>query len=81
MSLTATIYTKPDCQPCEWTKRKMTAEGVPYVVDSLLKEDNLAAAIELGHMSAPVVVYGTENWSGYQPDRIIAAGKRAKETA
>lgn len=64
------VYTKPNCQPCRATKRKLKDRGVPYAEESLTDEGNLAAAKALGHLEAPVVVVGTESWSGFRPDLI-----------
>lgn len=68
--MTVRVYTKPQCSQCVQTTRLLDREGVPYVTESLLDEGNLAAAKELGHTSAPVVVVGEDNWSGFRPDLI-----------
>lgn len=66
------VYSKPQCQQCDMTKRLLDREGVSYSVESLLDEGNLEAAKALGHTSAPVVVVGDESWSGFQPEKIKA---------
>lgn len=70
MTAPVTVYTKPRCQPCTATKRRLKDKGIPFTEESLLDEGNLAAAKALGHQEAPVVVVGRESWSGFRPDLI-----------
>lgn len=65
-----TVYEKDNCRACVNTKRKLTELGIQYEVADLTEPGNLAAAKDLGHLQAPVVVWGTKHWSGYRPDRI-----------
>lgn len=64
------VYSKPHCQQCTATKRRLRSKGVEFVQESLLDEGNLAAAKALGHKEAPVVVVGERSWSGFRPDLI-----------
>ncbi len=70
--MTITVYSKPNCQQCTATKRKLDLLGVTYdVVD--LTED--AAAMDRvtgwGYRSAPVVEVGPDyHWTGFRPDLI-----------
>lgn len=71
--MSVTVYTKPACVQCNMTYRALDKNGIEYnVVD--VTED--AAALEhikgLGYMQAPVVVAGSDHWSGFQPDKINA---------
>lgn len=66
-----TVYSLPACVQCESTKRYLKKNGVEFQeID--LSED--AASMEyvksLGHSSAPVVVAGDENWSGFRMDKL-----------
>lgn len=70
-----TVYTKPRCQPCTATKRRLRDKGVEFVEESILEPGNLAAAKALGHLEAPVVVVGRESWSGFRPDLIDELAK------
>ena len=73
------VYSKPACMQCEMTKRMLTAEHVPFVVEDVTDPDNLAAAQYLGHLAAPVVVAGRDHWSGFQPERIKEIAARINE--
>lgn len=71
-----TVYTKPDCQPCKGTKRKLDKEGIEYTELSLEEDaEAVAKAKELGYTQAPVVVVdlgegNTWSWCGFQPTQI-----------
>lgn len=67
------VYTKPNCQQCNMTKKQFDKQGVAYeVIDISEDHDARDYVLSLGHLSAPVVVAGNESWSGYRPDRIQA---------
>ena len=66
-----TLYTKPACVQCTATKRALDKAGVEYtMVDISLDDDARDYVMAMGHLQAPVVVAGEDNWSGYRPDRI-----------
>ena len=81
MSNKVTVYEKDHCMQCVQTKRMLDARGIDYDVDDITDPMNLAAAKELGHTSAPVVVVGSESWSGFRPDKISTLAERMKEAA
>ena len=70
---TVRVYSKPNCQACEATKRWLTSRDVPFVVEDITTDDNLTAAKSLGYQEAPVVIVsqgtpGDEvHWSGFNP--------------
>ena len=70
------VYEKPRCQMCVATKRRLTERGIPFEVEDITDPLNHAAALALGHQSAPVVVVGTESWAGYRPDLIDKIGEQ-----
>ena len=73
------VYTKPACQQCTATKRRLDKNGTAYtLVDITEDQDAYDYVLELGHREAPVVVLddGT-HWSGFRMDCIDAL----KETA
>lgn len=81
MSVIVTVYTTgPSCGACTMTKRHLDRRGIAYT-EQPLDDDNLAAAVDLGFTTAPVVcvnVDGVEDsWQGYRPDRIDALGRAA----
>lgn len=81
---TVTLYTKPRCEQCRASKRRLTEAGVEFHTRDLTAPANadfLATAIEAGHQSAPIVHYELDDgtggiWSGYRPDLIDALAKR-----
>lgn len=74
-----TVYTKPSCVQCKQSKDLLEREEVEYTVKYLTDPMNLAAAKELGYLSAPVLVAGNDHWAGFQPDKIKALAARIKE--
>lgn len=67
--MTITVHTKPDCQQCVATIRKLDKLGLRYVTEQLTDE-SAAKFKRFGHMSAPVVITPEESWSGFRPDKI-----------
>ena len=64
------IYTTPDCQQCEQTKKFFNARNVPFETIDLSKDDEAMTMVKaLGYSSAPVVIAGEKHWSGYQIGR------------
>lgn len=76
---TIRVYSKPDCPACTMTKNLLKRRGVLFVEEDLTEPNNLAAAKANGHMSAPVVVYGSQEWSGFRPDLIDQVANQIKE--
>lgn len=71
MSITITVYTKPSCVQCTATYRALDAKGIEYEVRDLSTDEAALQAVkDLGYLQAPVVVAGTEHWSGFRPDKI-----------
>lgn len=66
-----TVYSLPSCVQCESTKRYLTKNGVEFSEVDLAED---AASMEfvksLGYRSAPVVVTGEDNWSGFRMDKL-----------
>ena len=77
---TVRVYSKPQCWACTQTKNLLKRRGVLFVEEDLTEPNNLAAAKANGHMSAPVVVYGSQEWSGFRPDLIDEIAERINET-
>ncbi|KSW30144.1 MULTISPECIES: glutaredoxin-like protein NrdH [Cellulomonas] len=75
--MTITVYSKPACVQCTATYRALDKLGHDYtVVDISEDADARDYVMSLGHLQAPVVVAGGENWSGYRPDRIKALAEK-----
>jgi glutaredoxin-like protein NrdH len=65
------VYSKENCVQCTATMRTLTQRGIAFKhVDVEKDQEALATLKELGYRQAPVVVAGTEHWSGYRPDMI-----------
>ena len=74
------VYSRPNCQPCKATIRKLDKLGADYrKVDVTEEPEALAAIKELGYLEAPVVVVGDDHWSGYKPHHIEQAVRRINE--
>lgn len=68
---TVTVYTKPGCQPCRMTLRRLDAAGLDYTTVDISQDDDARDYVmSLGYQQAPVVVAGGTHWSGFRPERI-----------
>lgn len=69
-----TVYTKNQCQQCNFTKSMMDREEIEYELINIDEDaEALAYAQTLGFMSAPIVVVdGEALFAGFQPDRIMS---------
>lgn len=77
--MTVTVLSKPACVQCTATYRQLDKFGIEYsVVDITEDAEAYALAKSLGHMSAPVVIAGEQNWAGFQPARIEALASELK---
>lgn len=63
-----TVYTTPTCPQCEMTKKVLTKGNVNYEVVDLSTNPEAMKYVteELGYVAAPVVVAGTQHWSGFR---------------
>ena len=78
--MTVTVYSKPSCVQCTATYRELDKLGYDYtVVDISQDADARDFVMSLGHLQAPVVVAGGENWSGYRPERIKALADKLNQ--
>lgn len=72
------VYTKPNCVQCDATERALIKYGIPHeLIDLTAAPDARDRLRHLGYQQAPVVVAGTQHWSGYRPDRICMVAQRA----
>lgn len=71
--MTVTVYSKPACVQCNATVRALDKKGVEYnVIDMSQDMDALERVRALGYMQAPVVMAGSDHWSGFRPDKIAS---------
>jgi glutaredoxin-like protein NrdH len=69
--MSITVYSKPACVQCTATTRALDAKGITYDVIDLTQDDGAMTHVtELGYRQAPVVVAGSDHWSGFRPDMI-----------
>jgi len=67
-----TVYTKPNCVQCEWTKKLMDKLDIEYkAVDVTQDKDAEETVISLGYTALPVVVVDMNtHWQGFRMERI-----------
>ena len=71
--MTVTVYSKPACVQCNATVRALDKKGIEYkVIDMSQDMDALERVRALGYMQAPVVMAGSDHWSGFRPDKIAS---------
>ena len=71
--MTVTVYSKPACVQCNATVRALDKKGIEYqVIDMSQDMDALEHVRALGYMQAPVVMAGSDHWSGFRPDKIAS---------
>ena len=69
--MTVTVFTKPQCQQCEATKRRLNDRGITFeTVDLSENPETLTQLVHAGYRQAPVVITPDASWSGYRPDLI-----------
>jgi len=66
-----TVYSKPDCMQCNFTKKWLKERNIPYT-ELNIKEDEeaLLKVKEMGFQSVPVIVTEDDSWYGFQPDKL-----------
>lgn len=71
MTKQVTVYSKPDCMQCNFTKKWLKERNVPYT-ELNIKEDEeaLLKVKEMGFQSVPVIVTEDDSWYGFQPDKL-----------
>ena len=66
-----TVYTKPACVQCNATFRALDKHGISYNKVDISVDDNARDYImSLGYLQAPVVIAGTQQSSGFRPNRL-----------
>ncbi|MGY0837135.1 glutaredoxin family protein [Aerococcus urinaeequi] len=77
MTKQVTVYSKPDCMQCNFTKKWLTEHSIKFnSID--VTQDRLALSFvkdQLGYQTVPVVVVDElgselEHWHGFQPDKL-----------
>ena len=68
-----TVYSKPNCVACTFTKKYMEENNIPYeAVDVMEDAEALELIKEHGHQGVPVVSIDNfdDSWNGFRPDRL-----------
>ena len=67
-----TVYTKPNCMQCNFTKKFLDDNSIRYEIKDIQESEvALAEVKELGFQSLPVVVFdGVEPFFGFRPDLL-----------
>ena len=71
--MTVTVYTKPDCPACLFTKQTLDQLNIPYQEVDLVESPTALAKIrdEWGFNQAPVVETKDDVWSGHRPAKLV----------
>jgi glutaredoxin len=65
-----TLYTAPDCTPCDDARRLLRTRGVPHTEKTVMgDEDRAAWARIVGGPEAPGLTIGAQSLRGLQPER------------
>lgn len=67
-----TVYSKPNCMQCNFTKKYLDDKGVEYsTLDVFADEEALNYIKSLGFQSLPVVeIDGEDPFNGFRPDLL-----------
>ncbi|WP_448667737.1 glutaredoxin-like protein NrdH [Aerococcus viridans] len=67
-----TVYTKPNCMQCNFTKKYLTEKEIEFqTIDVTESEEALARVKGMGFQAVPVIVAENEEaFYGFQPDRL-----------
>lgn len=80
MNKEITVYSKPGCGGCIFTKKHLADKGVNFKeVDVSKDNEGLARVKSLGYSGLPVVEYEDIHFNGYQPnelDKVINLAKK-----
>ncbi|RLK63734.1 glutaredoxin-like protein NrdH [Atopobacter sp. AH10] len=70
--MTLTIYSKPNCMQCNFTKRFLKDKGIEFIEkDITVSEEALQEVKDLGFQSVPVVKNSDgEAFAGFNPERL-----------
>lgn len=68
-----TVYSKPNCPQCDFTKRYLDDMGTPYNnVDITQDKEALEQLRHHGYLGVPVVAINSlaDSWGGFRPDEL-----------
>ena len=66
-----TVYSKPNCMPCKFTKQFLTEHNIPFEnVDVSEELEALEVLKQHGFFTLPVVAINQSAFCGFQPDKL-----------
>ena len=68
-----TVYSKPNCHQCEFTKKYLNEMGTPFnEVDVTQDKEALEQLQHHGYLGVPVVAINSlaDSWGGFRPDEL-----------
>ncbi len=66
-----TVYSKPNCPQCEYTKRDMDILGITYqTIDLTNDQTQRQRLMQAGYRNVPIVETERGAWSGYNQEKI-----------
>ena len=75
-----TVYSKPGCGGCTFTKKHLEDKGVDFKeVDVAKDSEGLSRVKSLGYSSLPVVEFEDIHFNGYQADELDKVINLAKK--
>lgn len=71
------VYGKSECVQCEYTKKKLEENNIPYVYHDVTADEQAMQVVEgSGYTQLPFVVANVNDqdkmWHGFSPDKISA---------
>lgn len=76
MTKKVTVYSKPDCMQCMYTRKYLTEHHIDFNTIDVTKDEFALRLVkeQLGYQAVPVVVVigGDDigHWYGFQPDKL-----------
>lgn len=68
-----TLFTKPGCVQCDMTAKVLSQNGTDYnKVDVTEDQEAFNKVQGMGYRGLPVVLAGSDHWSGFRPDKLKA---------
>jgi glutaredoxin-like protein NrdH len=66
-----TVYTKPECVQCKYTKQLLDEKGLNYTeIDASPGTQAYGELQAKGITALPYVVAGNQTWAGYHRDKL-----------
>lgn len=71
-----TVYSKPNCMKCDFTKQYLMNNSIPYIEINVFKNAKALAMLrDVGYSQMPVVDIDGVKHTGFRPDVLSKAVK------